>query len=67
MAEIDLMKKCASASQRMRRNIVDMTYNTGKTGAHLEGVCPLLSCWPVCMLVYCAIVQRILAGREGTG
>lgn len=47
MAEIDLMKKCASASQRMRRNIVDMTYNTGKTGAHLGGslsIVELLAC-----------------------
>lgn len=37
MAEIDLMKKCASASHRMRRNIVKQTYDTGKTGAHLGG------------------------------
>lgn len=55
MAEIDLMKKCASASQRMRRNIVDMTYNTGKTGAHLGGslsIVELLACLYVGVLRY---------------
>lgn len=37
MAEKKLVDKCTDASKRIRRRIIDMTYNTGKTGAHLGG------------------------------
>ena len=37
MADINLVKKCTAASGRIRRNIIEMTYRTGKTGAHLGG------------------------------
>ncbi len=37
MADHELIKKCEAASSRIRRQIIDMTYETGKTGAHLGG------------------------------
>lgn len=37
MADQELIKKCEAASSRIRRRIIDMTYETGKTGAHLGG------------------------------
>lgn len=37
MADRALIRKCEEASGRIRRNIIEMTYNTGKTGAHLGG------------------------------
>ena len=37
MAEIEMVRKCEEASKRIRRHIVEMTYNTGNTGAHLGG------------------------------
>ena len=37
MADRALILKCEEASGRIRRNIIEMTYNTGKTGAHLGG------------------------------
>ena len=37
MADQELIKKCKVASSRIRRQIIDMTYETGKTGAHLGG------------------------------
>lgn len=55
MADIEMVKKCAVAAQRMRCNIVDMTYNTGKTGAHLGGslsIVELLACLYVGVLRY---------------
>ena len=33
----ELRLKCEEAAKRIRRHIIDMTYNTGKTGAHLGG------------------------------
>lgn len=37
MADRTLVRRCEEASVRIRRNIIEMTYNTGKTGAHLGG------------------------------
>ncbi len=37
MADRLLVKKCEDAAKRIRRCILDMTFNTGKTGAHLGG------------------------------
>ena len=37
MAEKSLVKKCEETAKRIRRNIIEMTFNTGKTGAHLGG------------------------------
>jgi len=37
MTEIELITKYEDAAKRIRRHIIDMTYNTGKTGAHLGG------------------------------
>ncbi|MBC6714289.1 transketolase [Treponema sp. Marseille-Q3903] len=37
MANKDLISKCTNASKRIRRQIIEMTYATGNTGAHLGG------------------------------
>ena len=37
MAEKEMVMKCREAANRIRRRIIDMTYATGKTGAHLGG------------------------------
>lgn len=37
MAEKSLVKKCEETAKRIRRNIIEMTFSTGKTGAHLGG------------------------------
>lgn len=37
MAEKELVKKCQENANRIRRWIIEMTYATGKTGAHLGG------------------------------
>lgn len=37
MAEKEMVTKCQEAANRIRRRIIDMTYATGKTGAHLGG------------------------------
>lgn len=37
MADRNLIAKCEEASRYIRRQVVDMTYATGKTGAHLGG------------------------------
>ena len=37
MAEKEMIEKCKEASDRIRRRIIEMTYSTGKTGAHLGG------------------------------
>ena len=37
MADAILVEKCRSASDKVRRDIIDMTYATGNTGAHLGG------------------------------
>lgn len=47
MIDHDLIEKCSISSQRIRRHIIEMTYNTGKTGAHLGGslsIVELLAC-----------------------
>lgn len=47
MADKELIKKCEAAAKRIRRRVIDMTYNTGKTGAHLGGslsIVELLAC-----------------------
>ncbi|WP_303839888.1 transketolase [Selenomonas ruminantium] len=47
MSDNELTKKCESAAKRIRRRIIDMTYHTGKTGAHLGGslsLVELLAC-----------------------
>lgn len=47
MADKELIKKCEVAAKRIRRHVIDMTYNTGKTGAHLGGslsIVELLAC-----------------------
>ncbi|MBP3205417.1 MAG: transketolase [Oribacterium sp.] len=47
MADKELIKKCETAAKRIRRRVIDMTYNTGKTGAHLGGslsIVELLAC-----------------------
>lgn len=33
----ELIEKCSKASKQIRRDIIDMTYATGNTGAHLGG------------------------------
>lgn len=37
MAEKELIEKCRKAAKQIRRDILDMTYATGNTGAHLGG------------------------------
>lgn len=37
MADKGTIIKCREAAKRIRRHIIDMTYSTGKTGAHLGG------------------------------
>ncbi len=37
MADRDLISKCEDAAKRIRRRIIDMTYATGSTGAHIGG------------------------------
>ena len=37
MADKELIIKCKDAAKKIRRRVIDMTYNTGKTGAHLGG------------------------------
>ena len=37
MADKESILKCQEAAKRIRRHVIDMTYNTGKTGAHLGG------------------------------
>ena len=37
MADREMVLKCSEAAKRIRRNVIEMTYNTGKTGAHLGG------------------------------
>lgn len=37
MADQNQIIKCEEASKRIRRRIIEMTYNTGKSGAHLGG------------------------------
>ena len=37
MDNIELVKKSENAAKRIRRHIIEMTYSTGKTGAHLGG------------------------------
>lgn len=37
MTNMALVSKCVDASKRIRRRIIEMTYKTGKTGAHLGG------------------------------
>ena len=47
MADKDLITKCENVSTRIRRRVIDMTYATGKTGAHLGGslsIVELLAC-----------------------
>ena len=47
MADKVLAEKCILASKRMRKHIIEMTYSTGNTGAHLGGslsIVELLAC-----------------------
>ena len=47
MATKELIESCEKASLRIRRRILDMTYSTGNTGAHLGGslsMVELLAC-----------------------
>ena len=37
MVTQELVSKCKEASKRIRRHVIDMTYITGNTGAHLGG------------------------------
>ena len=37
MADIKTIEKCEVAARRIRRQIIDMAYGTGNTGAHLGG------------------------------
>ena len=37
MADQMMIKRCNEMARIIRRHIIDMTYNTGKTGAHLGG------------------------------
>ena len=37
MEEKEMIEKCEAAVARIRRRMIDMTYNTGETGAHLGG------------------------------
>ena len=37
MAEKELVVRCEDAARRIRRRLIEMTYGTGKTGAHLGG------------------------------
>lgn len=47
MADSEMVLKCVEAAKRIRRHIIDMTYKTGNTGAHLGGslsIVELLAC-----------------------
>lgn len=47
MAELALIQKCEAAARRIRYSIIEMTYSTGNTGAHLGGslsIVELLAC-----------------------
>lgn len=37
MEDKELIIKCQESAKRIRRRVIDMTYSTGKTGAHLGG------------------------------
>ncbi len=37
MVDEKTLSSCIGAAKRIRKSIIDMTYNTGKTGAHLGG------------------------------
>jgi transketolase len=37
MSQQELIDKCTNAAKQIRRDIIDMTYATGNTGAHLGG------------------------------
>ena len=37
MADREMINRCSEAAKRIRHRIIDMTYSTGKTGAHLGG------------------------------
>lgn len=37
MVDVAILEKCKRASDKVRRDIIDMTYATGNTGAHLGG------------------------------
>lgn len=37
MANLEMIERCKEAAKRIRRHVIDMTYNTGNTGAHLGG------------------------------
>ena len=54
MADQQIVKKCEDAAARIRRRIIEMTYATGSTGAHLGGslsMVELLTC------LYIAVVR----------
>ena len=47
MVDKELVNRCSDASKRIRRRIIEMTYGTGQTGAHLGGslsVVEILAC-----------------------
>lgn len=61
MVDKEIIIKCENAAKRMRRRVIDMTYNTGKTGAHLGGslsIVELLAC------LYAGII-RYRVGEPG--
>lgn len=37
MADAAVVKKCICASDQVRKDVIDMTYSTGNTGAHIGG------------------------------
>ena len=55
MLEQEVLQKCITTSIEVRRHILDMTYGTGNTGAHLGGslsAVELLSCLYIGVLHY---------------
>ena len=54
MADKELVTKCEKAARQIRRDIIDMTYATGNTGAHLGGS---LSMPEMLAALYCGVLK----------
>lgn len=55
MVKNEILIKCENVSKHIRRNIIDMAYSTGNTGAHLGGslsIVELLTCLYVGIIRY---------------
>lgn len=54
MIQQEIIQKCKNAARQIRRDIIDMTYATGNTGAHLGGS---LSMVEMLAALYCGVLR----------